>query len=126
VVLAVIGSKPAGIVADDRSAEKAVLEASAPRLPVEYTPDGNTGLELALGVKVLVETQNAVAVASVSPFMPFSVASLEVMPVAGSVITSGGAAKADGDSAAMPALPASNARAVATEKTLTYNFFIMY
>ncbi len=82
---AVTGRRPAGIVAELKRAEKAVLDAMGPRSPVECTSAGSEGLALATALKVLVETQNALPVPSVSPLVPFNVASLDVMEVAASV-----------------------------------------
>jgi hypothetical protein len=107
-----MGIRPAGMVAEERSAEKLVLEACAPRSPVEYTPAGKTGLAPAVGVKVLVETQNALPVASVSPLVALRVASLVLMPVAAWVVTTGPAADARVASDDAPAVPAKSASAV--------------
>lgn len=75
----------AGIpVAEERFAEKAVLEAIAPKSAVEYTPVGIVGLAV---LNVLVETQIECPEAVEVPFIPFRVASVEVIAVAGFVIT---------------------------------------
>jgi hypothetical protein len=92
-----------------------VLDACAPRSGVEYTPAGSTGLAV---LKVLVETQNEESVAAVSPFVPFKVALLEVIEVAGFVVGAV-AAKAEG-TAPNPGLNAltTNAKAASAETDL--------
>jgi hypothetical protein len=81
---------------------------------VEYTP---AGIGDALAVEnVLVETQNELSVAAVSPLVPLSVASLEVTAVAGLVV---GAVVADAIVANAPTALKSTIPAAA-EASLTY------
>ena len=112
------------MVAAERLDEKAVLEATAPRSPVEYTPVGKDGLAPPTGVKVLVETQKALPVASASPFIPLSVALLAVTEVAAFVVTVGATACAIGASVATPVPVAMSASVVTAENTRELIFFI--
>jgi hypothetical protein len=92
-------------VAEESAAENDAPAPCAPRSAVEYTLEGSVGLAVE---NVLVETQNELSVAAVPLFIAFSVALLDVIAVAGSVV---GAVEADAiaahaESATTSAIPA--------------------
>jgi len=83
---------------------------------------GSEGLVLLATLNVLVETQNALPVASVTPLSPFSVASLAVIPVAGEVTV---VVSANAVGTAVPSGAARNARDVSTDKVRDCRYLIM-
>jgi hypothetical protein len=67
---------------DERGVEKELFALRAPILPVEYTLVGSVELVVTNGTE---EAQNECPVAAVVPLVPFRIASVEVITVAGSL-----------------------------------------
>jgi hypothetical protein len=108
-------------IAEDRGAEKELFALRIPISGVEYTPVGGVELVVTNGVK---EAQNECPVAAVVPLVPFRIASVEVIAVAGFVITGATSACAT-EIEAIPKEPTVKAKSVkiAVDFLIIVNFF---